>query len=82
MTAWRRRLVPLLFTYLVVLFALALRPAIATNVQSLNLVPFSSIERDPPAGSPLFAINIVETSWCLCHVACCFHTFIVVFGRG
>ncbi len=59
MTASQRRFVPLLLLYLVALFALALRPSSATGVQSLNLVPFSSIMRGLRVGGPLFAINIV-----------------------
>lgn len=48
----------LLAIYLVVLFALALRPSTA-NVQLVNLVPFSSIVQGLRAGGPLFVINIV-----------------------
>lgn len=51
-------LVTLLLVYLVVLFALALRPSTA-NVQLVNIVPFSSIVRGLCAGGPLFVINII-----------------------
>lgn len=61
MTAPNHRLLPivLLVLYLVVLFTLALRPSDATNVQTLNLVPFSTIARGLRRGGSLFFINIV-----------------------
>jgi glycopeptide antibiotics resistance protein len=51
-------LVMLLLVYLVVLFALALRPSSA-DVQLVNIVPLSSIVHGLRAGGPLFVINII-----------------------